>query len=357
MWGEHILATPHPPTPPSVSVGCVWSLLLLTCVVKLVVLGWTQCVFVGRAWALLLLMYVWSDWWCWVEHTVFLLAVPELCCCWCMCGQIGGAGLSTMCFCWLCLISFAADVCVVRLVVLGWAQCVFVGCVWSLSLLMCAWSDWCWVEHNVFLLAVFDCFRCWHVCGQIGGAGLSTVCFCWLYLMSFAVNVCVVRLKRKYDQLSALWKSQHRRLRFNTIFATINLIKGWDLKQVSSDWQTSVLYYSGCRQASCLSPLPVILLSISIGSYVISFSTCVCACACVRVPVCVRVCVYVFVYVFMCVCLCVCVCVCVCVYVCVFMSVCSCVCVHLCVCVRERERERKKEHKMEYICMCVCVWT
>ena len=71
--------------------------------------------------------------------------------------------------------------------------------------------------------------------GQIGGAGLSTVCFCWLCLMSFAVNVCVVRLKRKYDQLSALWKSQHRRLRFNTIFATINLIKGWDLKQVSSD--------------------------------------------------------------------------------------------------------------------------
>jgi len=53
--------------------------------------------------------------------------------------------------------------------------------------------------------------------------------------LSLAVDVCVVRLKRKYDQLSALWKSQHRRLRFNTIFATINLIKGWDLKQVSSD--------------------------------------------------------------------------------------------------------------------------
>ncbi|KAK7099742.1 hypothetical protein V1264_022800 [Littorina saxatilis] len=42
------------------------------------------------------------------------------------------------------------------------------------------------------------------------------------------------RLKRQYDHLSALWKTQHRKLRYNTIFATINLIKGWDLKQFLS---------------------------------------------------------------------------------------------------------------------------
>lgn len=40
------------------------------------------------------------------------------------------------------------------------------------------------------------------------------------------------RLRRLFDRTVALWQRKQLRLRQNMIFATIKVVKGWDLEQV-----------------------------------------------------------------------------------------------------------------------------
>lgn len=42
----------------------------------------------------------------------------------------------------------------------------------------------------------------------------------------------VDRLRRAYDRSTALWQRKQLRMRQNMIFATIKVVKGWDLAQV-----------------------------------------------------------------------------------------------------------------------------
>lgn len=42
----------------------------------------------------------------------------------------------------------------------------------------------------------------------------------------------VDRLRRAYDRTTALWQRKQLRMRQNMIFATIKVVKGWDLAQV-----------------------------------------------------------------------------------------------------------------------------
>lgn len=42
------------------------------------------------------------------------------------------------------------------------------------------------------------------------------------------------RLRRQYDRSIALWQKKQLRMRQNMIFATIKVVKGWDLPQVST---------------------------------------------------------------------------------------------------------------------------
>lgn len=43
------------------------------------------------------------------------------------------------------------------------------------------------------------------------------------------------RLNRAYDRTIALWQKKQIRMRQNMIFATIKVVKGWDLPQVLSN--------------------------------------------------------------------------------------------------------------------------
>lgn len=42
------------------------------------------------------------------------------------------------------------------------------------------------------------------------------------------------RLRRQYDRSIALWQKKQLRMRQNMIFATIKVVKGWDLPQVNN---------------------------------------------------------------------------------------------------------------------------
>lgn len=47
------------------------------------------------------------------------------------------------------------------------------------------------------------------------------------------------RLNRQYDRSIALWQKKQLRMRQNMIFATIKVVKEWDLPQVSSTKKSS----------------------------------------------------------------------------------------------------------------------
>lgn len=42
------------------------------------------------------------------------------------------------------------------------------------------------------------------------------------------------RLRRQYDRSITLWQKKQLRMRQNMIFATIKVVKGWDLPQVTN---------------------------------------------------------------------------------------------------------------------------
>lgn len=52
------------------------------------------------------------------------------------------------------------------------------------------------------------------------------------------------RLRRQYDRSLALWQKKQSRMRQNMIFATIKVVKGWDLPQVLFILMFFILFHS-----------------------------------------------------------------------------------------------------------------
>lgn len=68
----------------------------------------------------------------------------------------------------------------------------------------------------------------------------------------------VDRLRRQFDRSVALWQKKQLRMRQNMIFATIKVVKTWDLAQVSNNDSTNFAFllhrdFNGCFKCFSLS--------------------------------------------------------------------------------------------------------